>query len=41
MPNNPITPILIPGVIVLVILGFVFAAAHRWDARRHGRDRES
>ena len=41
MPNNPITPILIPGVIVLAILAVVFVAAHRWDARRQGRDRAS
>jgi hypothetical protein len=36
--SNPITPYLIPGVIVLVVLAFVFVAAHRWDANRHGRD---
>jgi hypothetical protein len=38
--SNPITPILIPGVVVLVVLAFIFAAAHRWDARRQARDRE-
>jgi hypothetical protein len=38
--SNPITPYLIPGVIVLVVLAFVFAAAHRWDVSRHGRDQE-
>jgi hypothetical protein len=38
--SNPITPYLIPGVIVLVVLAFVFAAAHRWDVSRQGRGRE-
>ena len=39
--SNPITPYLLPGVVVLVVLAVVFAAAHRWDVSRQGRDRES
>ena len=38
--SNPITPILVPGVIVLAVLAFVFAAAHRWDVKRQARERE-
>jgi hypothetical protein len=38
---NPITPYLIPGLIVLIVLACVFAAAHRWDVNRQGRDRET
>ncbi len=39
--SNPITPYLLPGVAALIVLAFVFAAAHRWDANGKRRDRES
>jgi hypothetical protein len=39
--QNPITPYLIPGVLVLVVLAFVFIAAHKWDVKRQGRNRQS